>query len=154
MAKIDNLLRIMNSSYQTRKVVILVWFLQLTKLKKSLIIIKVRILKKTYPKLVSQVSATNAEVMSTLLSTAQTHLRLPSMIELILKHLSLIVLSLKVTHMIKEFTATGSFSSWLYCQHHLLCLLCYRPMLSLPVLITNPFLDYYWHHTLFSYGLC
>jgi len=50
--------------------------------------------EKDLSKISLKLSVTNAKVMSMLLPTAQTHLRLPSMMQLTLKHLSLIVLFL------------------------------------------------------------
>ena len=60
--------------------------------------------KKTLPKLVPQLSATNIKVKSMLLPTVQTHLTLPSMMELPLKHLSRIIYSSESHSVIKEFS--------------------------------------------------
>ena len=138
---------------KTQKVVFLVWFPQLAKSKKSLITVKVRTLKRTFSKLVLQLSATNVKVMCILLPTVQAHLRLPSMTEFSLKYLSMIVLFLQKSLMWTKSLLSHVLSlSRLYCQHHLLRFFYYRSLLSLYVLITNTFL-YCRHYPLFSYDL-
>ena len=92
IAKIDNLLQIMNSSNQISKRSIPYVISTVREIKKSLITIRTITLKRTFSRLVQQLSATNVQIIGMLLPTIQTHLRLSLMTEFPFKHLSLIVL--------------------------------------------------------------
>ena len=69
MAKINNLLQNMNSSNQNSKSSVPCVIPTVREVKKSLITRKARTLKRTFPKLDPQLSATNVKVMGMLLPT-------------------------------------------------------------------------------------
>ena len=146
MTKKDNLLKIMNSFNQHSENSVPCVFPTVREVKEKPDNNKSK-KKRTFLRFVLQISATNFKVMSMLLSTVQAHLRLSSMTEFLLKHLSLIVLFFwKSLKWLKSLLSLVIFLPQHYCQHYLLRLLYYRLLLTLPVLITNSFLLYYRYH--------
>jgi len=129
MAKINNLLQIKNSSNQNSKSSISCVISTAREVKKSLIIIKVRTLKRTFLRLVPQLSATNVKVMSMLLPTVQVNLNCINDGVPIKAPKPAGTISLKVTPMTKEFTVTCPFPSLALLQTP-------PPLLPTPVIVT------------------
>ena len=94
MVKINNLLQIINFFNQNSKSSILCVIPTVREVKKSLITIRARTLNRNFPRFVPQIRATKVKIMGMLLPTVQPHLRLSSMNEFPLKHLSVMALFL------------------------------------------------------------